>query len=75
MSHLEKHSVDDIIEINEIKKLLTTKNQKEVFKWVCDIVDKSINCKKTENPVELVFEETSSEDELDLSDHSSDEEE
>ena len=75
MSHLEKHSVDDIIEINEIKKLLTTNNQKEVFKWVCDIVDKSLNCKKTENPVELTFEETSSEEELDLSDHSSDEEE
>lgn len=73
MSHLEKHSVDDIIEINEIKKLLKTKNQKEVFKWVCEIVDKSINGKTTETPVELTFEETSEEEELDLSDHSSDE--
>ena len=75
MSHLEKHSVDDIIEINEIKKLLKTSQQKEVFTWLVKIVDKTLNGKTTTNPVELTFEETSEEDEddLDLSDHSSDE--
>lgn len=74
MEGIEKHSVDDIIEIEQIKKNLKTKQQKEVFTWMIKIVDKSLNCKTTQNPVELVFEETSSEEEeLDLSDHSSDE--
>jgi len=74
MDEIEKHSVSDIIEINQIKKLLKTKQQKEVFTWLCDIVSKSLNGKTTTNPVELTFEETSSEEEeLDLSDHSSDE--
>jgi len=72
---IEKHSVSDIIEIDQIKKLLKTKNQKEIFKWLCDIADKSLNGKTTQNPIELTFDETSDEDEdeLDLSDHSSDE--
>ena len=71
---IEKHSVDDIIEIEQIKKILKTKQQKEVFTWMIKIVDKSLNGKTTTNPVELVFEETSEdEDDLDLSDHSSDE--
>lgn len=75
MDEIEKHSVSDIIEINQIKKLLKTSQQKEVFTWLCDIVSKSLNGKTTTNPVELTFEETSEEDEddLDLSDHSSDE--
>ena len=74
MDEIEKHSVSDIIEINQIKKLLKTKNQKEVFTWLCDIVSKSLNGKTTQNPIELTFDETSEdEDELDLSDHSSDE--
>ncbi len=74
MDEIDKHSVSDIIEINQIKKLLKTSQQKEVFTWLCDIVSKSLNGKTTTNPVELTFEETSEdEDDLDLSDHSSDE--
>ena len=75
MDEIEKHSVDDIIEINQIKKLLKTKQQKDIFTWLIKIVDKTLNGKTTTNPVELTFEETSEEDEddLDLSDHSSDE--
>ena len=46
-----------------------------MFTWLCDIVSKSLNGKTTQNPIELTFDETSDEDEdeLDLSDHSSDE--
>tara|TARA_R110002012_G_C11369980_1_gene581887 strand:+ start:407 stop:631 length:225 start_codon:yes stop_codon:yes gene_type:complete len=73
MDEIEKHNVNDIIEINQIKKLLKTSQQKEVFTWLCDIVSKSLNGKTTTNPVELTFEETSEEEELELSDHSSDE--
>tara|TARA_R110000851_G_scaffold18523_3_gene58181 strand:+ start:750 stop:980 length:231 start_codon:yes stop_codon:yes gene_type:complete len=75
MDEIDKHSVDDIIEINQIKKLLKTKQQKDIFTWLIKIVDKTLNGKTTTNPVELTFEETSEEDEddLDLSDHSSDE--
>jgi|TARA_R110000744_G_scaffold190933_2_gene310159 hypothetical protein len=74
MDEIDKHNVNDIIEINQIKKLLKTSQQKEVFTWLCDIVSKSLNGKTTTNPVELTFEETSEdEDDLDLSDHSSDE--
>ena len=75
MDEIEKHNVNDIIEINQIKKLLKTSQQKEVFTWLVKIVDKTLNGKTTTNPVELTFEETSEEDEddLDLSDHSSDE--
>jgi hypothetical protein len=71
---IEKHSVSDIIEIDQIKKLLKTKNQKEIFKWICDIVNKELNGKTTTSPVELVYEETSEEDDLELSDHDSDDE-
>ena len=73
---MEKLSCAEIIEIEQIKKLLKTKNQKEVFNWLIKIVDKSLNHKITESPVALTtFDETSSEEdeELDLSDHSSDE--
>lgn len=71
---MEKLSCDDIIEIEQIKKLLKTSQQKEVFNWLVKIVDKSLNHKITESPVELTYEETDDEeDELDLSDHSSDE--
>ena len=73
---IEKLSCGDIIEIEQIKKLLKTKQQKEVFNWLVKIVDKSLNHKITESPIELTtFDETSSEEdgELDLSDHSSDE--
>lgn len=73
---MEKLSCGDIIEIEQIKKLLKTKQQKEVFNWLVKIVDKSLNHKITESPIELTtFDETSSEEdeELDLSDHSSDE--
>tara|TARA_R110000824_G_scaffold99875_1_gene237401 strand:- start:39 stop:275 length:237 start_codon:yes stop_codon:yes gene_type:complete len=73
---MEKLSCGDIIEIEQIKKLLKTKQQKEVFNWLVKIVDKSLNHKTTESPIELTtFDETSSEEdeELDLSDHSSDE--
>jgi len=75
MDGIDKHNVNDIIEINQIKKLLKTSQQKEVFTWLCDIVSKSLNGKTTQNPIELTFDETSDEDEdeLDLSDHSSDE--
>tara|TARA_R110002020_G_scaffold165762_2_gene353422 strand:- start:645 stop:872 length:228 start_codon:yes stop_codon:yes gene_type:complete len=74
MDEIDKHNVNDIIEINQIKNLLKTSQQKEVFTWLCDIVSKSLNGKTTTNPVELTFEETSEdEDDLDLSDHSSDE--
>ena len=74
MDEIEKHSVDDIIEINQIKNLLKTRQQKDIFTWLIKIVDKTLNGKTTQNPIELTFEETSSEeDELDLSDHSSDE--
>ena len=75
MDEIDKHSVDDIIEINQIKKLLKTKQQKDIFTWLIKIVDKTLNGKTTQNPIELTFEETSEEDEddLDLSDHSSDE--
>tara|TARA_R110001606_G_scaffold226723_1_gene374851 strand:- start:34 stop:258 length:225 start_codon:yes stop_codon:yes gene_type:complete len=73
MEGIDEHNVDDIIEIKQIKKLLKTKNQKDIFKWLCDIADKSLNCKTTTSPIELVYEETSSEEELELSDHSSDE--
>tara|TARA_R110000765_G_scaffold160408_1_gene264622 strand:+ start:49 stop:276 length:228 start_codon:yes stop_codon:yes gene_type:complete len=74
MDEIEKHSVDDIIEINQIKNLLKTKQQKDIFTWLIKIVDKTLNGKTTQNPIELTFDETSSEeDELDLSDHSSDE--
>ena len=73
---MEKLSCAEIIEIEQIKKLLKTKQQKEVFNWLVKIVDKSLNHKITESPIELTtFDETSSEEdeELDLSDHSSDE--
>ena len=72
---MEKLSCAEIIEIEQIKKLLKTKNQKEVFNWLIKIVDKSLNHKITESPIELTYDETSSEEdeELDLSDHSSDE--
>lgn len=71
---IEKLSCADIIEIEQIKKLLKTSQQKEVFNWLVKIVDKSLNHKITESPVELTYEETDDEeDELDLSDHSSDE--
>ena len=73
---MEKLSCAEIIEIEQIKKLLKTKQQKEVFNWLVKIVDKSLNHKTTESPIELTtFDETSSEEdeELDLSDHSSDE--
>ena len=71
---MEKLSCAEIIEIEQIKKLLKTKNQKEVFNWLIKIVDKSLNHKTTETPIELTYEETDDEeDELDLSDHSSDE--
>ena len=74
MDGIEKLSCAEIIEIEQIKKLLKTSQQKEVFTWLIKIVDKSLNGKTTQNPVELTFEETSSEEEeLDLSDHSSDE--
>ena len=74
MDEIEKLSCAEIIEINQIKNLLKTRQQKEVFTWLCDIVSKSLNGKTTTNPVELTFEETSEdEDDLDLSDHSSDE--
>ena len=73
MEGIDEHNVDDIIEINQIKKLLKTKNQKEIFKWICDIASKELNGKITISPVELVYEETSSEEELELSDHESDE--
>ena len=72
---MEKLSCAEIIEIEQIKKLLKTKQQKEVFNWLVKIVDKSLNHKITESPIELTYDETSSEEdeELDLSDHSSDE--
>ena len=73
MDGIEKLSCDDILEINEIKKLLKTSNQKEVFTWLLKIVNKELNGNTTKNPVELVYEETSSEEELELSDHDSDE--
>ena len=72
---MEKLSCAEIIEIEQIKKLLKTRQQKEVFNWLIKIVDKSLNHKITESPIELTYDETSSEEdeELDLSDHSSDE--
>jgi len=72
---VEKLSCADIIEIEQIKKLLKTRQQKDVFNWLVKITDKSLNHKTTESPVELTYEETDDEedDELDLSDHSSDE--
>ena len=70
---MEEHNVDDILEIIQIKKLLKSKNQKEVFKWLCEIVNKELNGKTTESPVQLIYDETSSEEELELSDHESDE--
>jgi hypothetical protein len=74
MEGIEKHNVDDIIEINQIKKLLKTKQQKDIFAWVIKIVNKELNGKTTQTPIELVYDETSSEEEeLHLSDHSSDE--
>ena len=73
MDCIEKHSVNDILEIEQIKKLLKTKQQKDLFNWMIQIVNKELNGNTTKNPVELVFEETSSEEELELSDHESDE--
>ena len=75
MDGIEKLSCAEIIEIEQIKNLLKTRQQKEVFEWLVKIVDKTLNGKTTQNPIELTFDETSSEDEydLDLSDHSSDE--
>tara|TARA_R110000824_G_scaffold160029_1_gene334706 strand:+ start:431 stop:655 length:225 start_codon:yes stop_codon:yes gene_type:complete len=73
MDCIEKHSVNDILEIEQIKKILKTKQQKDLFNWMIQIVNKELNGNTTKNPVELVFEETSSEEELDLSDHESDE--
>tara|TARA_R110002096_G_scaffold246201_1_gene438471 strand:- start:62 stop:286 length:225 start_codon:yes stop_codon:yes gene_type:complete len=73
MDCIEKHSVNDILEIEQIKKILKTKQQKDLFNWMIQIVNKELNGNTTKNPVELVFEETSSEEELELSDHESDE--
>jgi hypothetical protein len=73
MDCIEKHSVNDILEIEQIKKLLKTTQQKDLFNWMIQIVNKELNGNTTKNPVELVFEETSSEEELELSDHESDE--
>ena len=74
MDGIEKLSCAEIIEIEQIKNLLKTRQQKEVFEWLVKIVDKTLNGKTTQNPIELTFDETSEdEDELDLSDHSSDE--
>lgn len=73
MDCIEKHSVNDILEIEQMKKLLKTTQQKDLFNWMIQIVNKELNGNTTKNPVELVFEETSSEEELELSDHESDE--
>ena len=74
MDGIEKLSCAEIIEIEQIKNMLKTRQQKEVFEWLVKIVDKTLNGKTTQNPIELTFDETSEdEDELDLSDHSSDE--
>jgi hypothetical protein len=74
MDDIEKLTCDDIIEIEQIKKLLKTRQQKEVFNWLVKITDKSLNHTITETPIELTYDETDdSDEELDLSDHSSDE--
>lgn len=73
MDTIETLNCLDIIEVAQIEHLLKTDKQKEVFKWICDIASKALNNKTTQNPVELVYEETSSDEEdLELSDHSSD---
>lgn len=74
---VEKHKLDDVIEIKEIKKLIKKhKCQYDlmtIFEWMETIVNKEING-GAKQPVELVYEETSEEEEeLELSDHESDE--
>ena len=39
MDCIEKHSVNDILEIEQIKKLLKTKQQKDLFNWMIQIVN------------------------------------
>lgn len=75
-NHIEPLKLNDIIEVKEIKKLLSESKSKldlvTMFEWIESIVDKQIN----NVIIKSLIDDTDDEDILpELSDHSSDEDE